>query len=144
MIEPEKRKAIFLLSEEGMGVREISRRLAVSRNTVRSIIATEGTTPVSTRKDKIRIDPELLERLYAECDGYIQRVHEKLMEEEEIAVKYSTLTRMIRKLGIGQKRESRCDRVPDLPGAEMQHDTSPYTVTLGDRLVKVVGKSKLV
>jgi len=138
MIEPEKRKAIFLLSEEGMGVREISRRLHVSRNTVRSIIADKGAAPVSTRKDKLRIDPELLTRLYAECDGFVQRVHEKLVEEEEIAVKYSTLTRMVRELGLGQKRESRCDRVADVPGEEMQHDTSPYTVELQGRRVKVV------
>ena len=33
MIEPDKRKAIFLLHQEGMSVREISRRLGLSRNT---------------------------------------------------------------------------------------------------------------
>ena len=38
MIEPEKRKAIYLLSQEGMGVREIARRLRVSRKAVRRII----------------------------------------------------------------------------------------------------------
>jgi len=42
MIEPEKRKAIFLLHQEGMPVREISRRLGLGRNTVRRIIAREG------------------------------------------------------------------------------------------------------
>ena len=34
MIEPDKRKAIFLLHQEGMSIREIARRLGVSRNTV--------------------------------------------------------------------------------------------------------------
>ena len=43
MIEPEKRKAIFLLSQEGMGAREIARRLGISRNTVREIIRDKGT-----------------------------------------------------------------------------------------------------
>lgn len=38
MIDPEKRKAIFSLHEEGMGAREISLHLKVSRNTVRTVI----------------------------------------------------------------------------------------------------------
>ena len=138
MIEPDKRKAIFALHEEGIGVRQIARQLRVSRNSVRSVITAQGAMPTSTRKDKIRIDPELLERLYGECKGFVQRVHEKLAEEEKIEVKYSTLTRMLRELGIGRKRKARCDRVPDVPGEEMQHDTSPYTVSLGDERVKVV------
>ena len=139
MIEPEKRKAIFLLHEEGMGVRQIARSLKVSRNVVRSIIAGQGATPVKERKDKIPIDPELLKRLYGECDGFVQRVHEKLVEEEKIEVKYSTLTRRIRQLGLGRESKQRCDSVPDVPGAEMQHDTSPYTVSIAGRPTRVVG-----
>lgn len=38
MIGADKRKAIVLLHEEGMSLREISRRLKVSRKTVRDII----------------------------------------------------------------------------------------------------------
>ena len=132
------RKSIFLLHQEGMGVRKIARSLKISRNTVAAIIAEEGATPATVRKDKIRIDPEILERLYGECDGFVQRVHEKLLEEEKIEVKYPTLTRMIRELGLGRKRKERCDSVPDAPGAEMQHDTSPYTVLFGDRPVRVI------
>ena len=80
--------------------------------------------PLSTRKDKIRIDPELLRRLHGECDGWIQRVHEKLVEEEKIQVTYPTLTRMLRECGISKTQKVRCDRVPDEPGAEFQHDTT--------------------
>lgn len=138
MIDSEKRKAIFLLHEEGMSVRQIARQLHVARNTVRAIVAERGETPTTVRKDKIQMDPELLERLYRECDGFVQRVHEKLTEEEKIEVKYSTLTRMLRELGISGQQKARCDRVPDEPGAEMQHDTSPYTVTLGGERAKVV------
>ena len=42
MIATDKRKAIFLLHQEGMAVREIARRLGLSRNTVRAIIRQEG------------------------------------------------------------------------------------------------------
>jgi len=138
MIEPDKRKAIFLLCQEGMRDREIARRLGVSRNTVRAIIRQRGAVPESTRAEKIRIDPELLERLHTECDGFKQRIYEKLTEEEGIEVKYSTLTRILRKLRIGRDPETRCDRVPDTPGEEMQHDTTTYTVKLAEAPTMVV------
>ena len=135
MIEPEKRKAIFLLHQEGMPVREISRRLGLGRNTVRRIIAQEGRAPA--RVFSPPIDPELLRQLYAECNGYVQRVFEKLQEEHGLKIKYSTLTRWLRLLGISLPAATRCDRVPDQPGAEMQHDTSPFTIALGQTLTKL-------
>lgn len=65
-------------------------------------------------------------------------MHEKLVEEEGIQVKYSTLTRLIRQLGIGRPQENRCDRVPDKPGAEMQHDTSPHQIKLAGMLNRLI------
>ncbi len=137
MIEADKRKAIYLLHQEGMSYRQIAHRLGVSRNTVRRIVAQQGVTPVIHRK-KQHIDEELLRRLYRECSGYCQRVHEKLTEEQGIEVTYQTLTRMLRDLGISKSRKQRCDRVPDEPGLEMQHDTSPYQIKLADKRVRVV------
>ena len=124
MIEADKRKAIYLLDQEGMSAREISRRLGISRNTIGVILAQTGEMPVLERK-KQQLDEDLLRRLYDECDGYAQRVHEKLTEEEGVAVSYPTLTRLLRCAGIGQPALPRCDRLPDEPRAEMQHDTSP-------------------
>ncbi len=138
MIAADKRKAIYLMHQEGMSLKELVRRFKLSRNTVRAIIREQGEMPVSNRRDKIRIDTDLLGRLYLECDGWIQRVHEKLVEEEGVQVKYSTLTRLIRKLGIGRPQETRCDRVPDKPGAEWQHDTSVYQIKLADILNRLV------
>ena len=138
MIEADKRQAMFLLHQEGMSRREMARRFGVSRNTVRAVIQNQGQMPVATRRDKITIDADLLGRLYQECDGWIQRVHEKLLEEEGIAVKYSTLTRLLRQLGIGRPQESRCDRVPDQPGGEFQHDTSVYQIKLAGTLHRLI------
>ena len=45
MITTDKRKAIFLLHQEGMAEREIARKLGVSRNTVRTIIRQGGERP---------------------------------------------------------------------------------------------------
>ena len=138
MKDANKRKAIFLLFNEGMGVREISRKLHVSTNTVSTIITQKGEMPEFTRKDKKHIDPELLRSLYVRCEGYAQRMNEMLEEEEGIKVGYSTLTRNIRELGLGESKNQRCDQKPDVPGGEMQHDTSSYTVKFGTTRVKVI------
>ena len=137
MIEADKRKAIYLLDQEGMSAREISRRLGISRNTIGVIHGQNGEMPVLERK-KQQIDEDLLRRLYDECDGYAQRVHEKLTEEEGVHVTYPTLTRMLRSAGISKPALTRCDRMPDKPGAEMQHDTTVYRVMLGDKKVKLI------
>jgi hypothetical protein len=102
------------------------------------IIAQQGEMPLHTRSDKIEIDADLLKRLYQECDGFAQRVHEKLVEEEHLPIQYSTLTRLLRQLGISRSSEARCERVPDEPGAEMQHDTSPYSVRFGEERANVI------
>jgi len=139
MIEPDKRKAIYLLHQEGMGVREIARSLKISPNTVTTIIAQKGEMPQSVRKDKTKIDPDLLARLYGECQGRAQRIYEKLTEEEGVSVAYSTLTQILREQGLGKNPSKRSHREPDKAGEEMQHDTSPYRVRFGTRSVLVQG-----
>jgi hypothetical protein len=138
MIDADKRKAVFLLHKQGMAEREISRRLELGRNTVGRVLALGGAMPVVKRREKVALDPELLRRLYAECGGWRERVHEKLCEEAGVAIPYPTLTRKLRALGIGTVRKERCARVPDEPGVEMQHDTSSYPVLLGDARVRLI------
>ena len=138
MIATDKRKAIFLLHQEGMPASEIARKLGVSRNTVRDIIRQGGVRPPRVRTDKKRLDEELLRRLYHQCQGRVVRVHEKLVEEEGVAVCYPTLTQMLRELGISTPQKVRCERVPDEPGLEMQHDTTVYQVELAGRRTKLV------
>ena len=139
MIEPDKRKAVYFLHQQGMGVREIARGLKIAPNTVIGIIGQKGEMPEAVRKDKLRIDPDLLVRLYNECQGHAQRVYEKLTEEQGVSVAYSTLTQIIREQGLSKTPSNRCGREPDMPGAEMQHDTSAYRVRFGVAPVRVQG-----
>src|SRR6266436_9041842 len=80
MIEADKRKAIFLLHQEGMPLREIARRLHVSRNTVAVVIAQGGQLPKLVRSPKQKIDTQLLQRLYAHflirslCNQLLKRI----------------------------------------------------------------------
>jgi hypothetical protein len=138
MIDADVRNAIYQLHLAGTALRVISRQFKVSRNTVRQIIRQQGALPQTERKDKIQIDPDLLRRLHGECEGWMQRMHEKLVEEEKIQISYPTLTRLLRALNLGQSQSARCDRVPDEPGVEMQHDTTVYWVKLPDQPTRVV------
>ena len=138
MIDSDKRQAIYSLYTEGMGIREISRRMHVSVNTVAAIIKQKGLMPDVVRKDKIPVDEELLHGLYKQCNGWVQRVHEILTEEYDIQIGYSTLTRMIRELELGNRKKQRCDHVPDKPGEEMQHDTTVYKLKIGEAWTRVV------
>jgi transposase len=139
MIAPNKRQAIYCLSNEGLSIREIARRLKVSRNTVRLIIAQKGDVADSSRADRITIDPELLQSLYDRCNGWVERVHEILKKEKGIDIGYSTLTRLFRELGLGPHKKQRCMSIPDQPGEEMQHDTSLYLLKIGDKSTRVIG-----
>ncbi|MCP4755449.1 MAG: helix-turn-helix domain-containing protein [Proteobacteria bacterium] len=138
MIAQDKRTAVFQLHQQGMGKREISRLLKIGRNTVSKIIDAEGRPPQTTRKDTVQLDEERIGKIHLECDGRVQRVHEILTEEEHIEIGYSTLTRKLREMGLGTRRQPRSQRVPDVAGEEMQHDTTVYYLKIGSGKVKVV------
>lgn len=138
MINEEKRKAIKVLYGEGKKKKQIARLLNLSTRTVRKILALDKGIPPKPRCDKKEIDPDLLRRLYVRCNGYVQRIHEVLKEEEGIEIGYSTLTRLIRDLGIDQKASTRCHRVDDVPGEEMQHDTTSFRLMIGDKVMAVI------
>lgn len=138
MIDPDRRKAIYQLHLAGVPQSKISGQFHISLRTVRTIIRQQGALPQTVRKDKIHIDPELLGRLYRQCDGWLERVHEILVEEEGIQVSYPTLTRRVRELGLGRPGKTRCDHVPDEPGVEMQHDTTVYKVKLAGHPTRVI------
>jgi transposase len=138
MIEQEKRNAVYHLHLEGMSIRSIARQLKISRNTVRTIIGQKGMVPETERSDTTTVDIELLNRLWKKCDGRVQRIHELLTEEQGVKIGYSTLTRLLRELDLGKKKKQRSLHVEDVPGKEMQHDTSPYRLKIGSKWVRVV------
>ena len=129
MINQDLRKAIVALHKEGQSKRAIARLLGIDRNTVRDILKNRGEIALNPRSDMIKIDPEILARLYKDCNGWKERMWEKLGDEHGIKIGYSTLTGKIRQSGLGRK--PRAAHVGDTPGSEMQHDTSPYRIKIG-------------
>jgi len=136
MIDVDLRRSIVALQNNGMGIREISRRLGIARNTVKAILVDGGKINFDPRRDSILVDEQTLTKLYNDCNGWKERVWEKLTEEHGVKVGYSTLTRKIRAMGLGEKPRSA--KVPDVAGGEMQHDTSPYRIKIGDAWVNII------
>jgi len=97
MIPDELRQAILTLKTQGRPLREISRALKLSRNTVRRVLR-EREHPKAPRPAP-RVPAALtglLPALYRECKGNAVRIQERLQAEHAIEVPYSTLTRLIR------------------------------------------------
>ena len=69
MIDADRRKAVFLLHQEGVSIRQIARQLHLSRNAVRWIIAQSGQMPPSRRRPTVSLDPELLQRKFQHLLG---------------------------------------------------------------------------
>ena len=136
MIGQDLRNAITAMHTKGMGKRTIARALGIDRNTVRDIIKNSGKINLSPRGDMITVEPELLTKLYADCNGWKERMWEKLRDEHGIQIGYSTLTEKVRLLGLGQK--PRTSHVGDTPGREMQHDTSPYRIKIDETPTGVI------
>jgi transposase len=136
MINADKRQAARTLFGEGRSKKEISRLLNISPKSVRRLLKNNG-TPQPPRQDKIAVNEELLRRTYVACNGFRQRIYEVLTEEHGLTIGYSTLTRILRDSGIGRRHQHRYAHVEEVPGAEMQHDTSPHRVKLGTETVLV-------
>lgn len=137
MIAEHTRETVRTLFESGKRKKEIARFLKLDIKTVRAILAEEQ-GEAKSRKDKILVDYDLLKNLHERCNGYAQRMHEILTEEHKIPIGYSTLTRLLREYGIGRQPEQRKQKYPDIPGDEIQHDTSVYTVKLGKEHRRIV------
>jgi hypothetical protein len=136
MIRENIRETIRTLYESGKSKRKIARFLNIDIKTVRKIIDSGNDYP-KTRRDKIIVPEEMLKELYQRCDGYIQRMYEILTEEDGVKIGYSTLTRLVREY-FPRKGNERCKSFPDIPGEEMQHDTSVYYQKIGGRNIKII------
>ena len=125
MTPTEIRNTVHTLQAQGHSLREISRLLALSRNTVRRILRQPGRTVDQAAP----CDEATLARLKAAFErarGNVVRVQE-LLADDGLDVRYSTLTRWVREAELrGPPR--RAGEYDFAPGQEMQHDTSPHRV----------------
>ena len=136
MIAEELRQAIRLLKAQGQPLREISRLLKVSRNTVRRVLREPERSQTAAEDPHLQTIVEQLPDLYRLCKGNAVRIGEILNEAHGIEVAYSTLTRLIREHTDLRTPKKRSGTYTFGPGEEMQHDTSPHPLILGGKPVK--------
>ncbi len=133
MISEETRQTITALYEQGLKIREISRILNVSRNTVRKVIQGKHaghTGPTTAFENEL----PMIKKAYLECEGNMVRVQE-VLADRGISMGYSTLTRIAREHGLRQSHKERAGAYTFGPGLEMQHDTSPHKVMLAGKRI---------
>jgi len=127
MTPTEIRNMVRVLQAQGHSLREISRILALSRNTVRRILH----QPDRSLAETAACDEATLARLKAAFErarGNVVRVQE-VLADDGLDVRYSTLTRWVREAGL-RTPPRRAGEYHFAPGQEMQHDTSPHRVVL--------------
>jgi transposase len=128
----EIRNSVRTLQAQGHRLREISRLLRLSRNTVRRILR-EPAVPARVPA----VDEAMQRRLgevYARAKGNAVRMGQILADEHDLQLPYSTLTRWVREaeLRAPPKRSGEYDFAP---GEEMQHDTSPHRLEVAGKTV---------
>jgi len=128
MTDSETKTAILRLRQEGHGAKTIARALGISRNTVKRLLR-EPSDTAPARPFSLEPHAEQIRELFARCRGNRVRVHEELCAAG-VSVPYPTLTRFLRRLGIGLTPKERAGQYHFDPGEEMQHDTSPHTVEI--------------
>jgi transposase len=129
----EIRNSVSVLKAQGHSLREISRLLKLSRNTVRRILrGRDRESPASSPCDAQTLSR--LEDAFSRARGNVVRVQQLLADENDLHLSYSTLTRWIREAGL-RTPPRRSGEYQLAPGAEAQHDTSPHRVVIAGKMV---------
>jgi transposase len=129
MILSEISHSVRVLKAQGYSLREISRLLKLSRNTVRRILRGQERAAAASSP----CDAQTLSRLEdAFRRANVVRVQQLLADENELEVSYSTLTRWIRAAGL-RSSPRRSGEYRHAPGAEAQHETSPHRVVIAGK-----------
>ena len=97
MMNQDSTQAILSLKDKDIPIREISRILQVSRNTVRRVLRGKGQER-SRRASRYEELAPLIQETLKRCKGNAVRVREILRDTYGHELPYSTLTRMVRDL----------------------------------------------
>jgi transposase len=133
MIRIADKETILALHKAHVGIRQISRLLNISRNTVRRVIKGEHSSKVH-RSSRYEDMLPLVQKHFHFCKGNAVRIQEFLKETYGVDIPYSSLTRLVRDLELREgKKKGRVGQYRFGPGKEAQHDTSPHQLILGGK-----------
>lgn len=131
------RTTILVLREQGHSIRAIARAVRASRDTVHRVLAAGAPTiPENQRPEKAEAHREEILELLPSCKGNLIRVHE-ILRERGAELSYQAVTGFCRRHGIGHEPPLPAGEYHFEPGEEMQHDTSPHRVRIGERMLLI-------
>ncbi len=143
MLDEDLRNAILRLHEKGLSIRAIAKACRTARGSVRAVLRSGSReVPEPERPEKAEPWREEILALYKECKGNLVRVHEKLVAKG-VDCSYQALTGFCRRNGIGFRPKAPTGRYTFQEGEEMQHDTSPHRVRIGEK-VRLIQCASLV
>ena len=135
MISVSDKETILALHKAGNGIRQISRLLSLSRNTVRRVIKGKHRSQIHRQTRYENLLP-LVRQHFHFCKGNVVRIQEFLNEKYGYDIPYSSLTRLVRELELREnKKKQRVGEYRFAPGKESQHDTSPHRLILGGKKI---------
>jgi len=124
------------LFQRGVQIRQISQTLKLSRNTIRRVLRGKWQERSQRSSSYEELFP-IIREVFPNTKGNVVRVQEILESEYGKSIPYTTLTRIVRSLDLREdEKKPRSGTYEFGPGQEMQHDTSPHPVVLGDQKVK--------
>ena len=133
MLKEERRTTILELKALGESVRAIAKVVKASRRTVEKVLKSgQREVPDLVRPEKAASWYEAVLEQHKRCKGNLVRVHEELVTMGA-KLSYPALTAFCRRHQIGVETKAPTGRYQFEPGQEMQHDTSPHRVLIGDR-----------
>ena len=135
MIKPNQEQVIKEMASNGIKKRLIARQLKISRNTVDKVLKTADVRGAINKESAYDQHIERVRELFAICRGNGVRVQEELLARYGIAIPYQSLTWLLRKYQVRIPVSKRAGHYHFEPGEEMQHDTSPHRVKVGDGLL---------
>ncbi len=123
MLSQAQRSAILEMNAQRISIREISRVLRLSRQTIRQVLRSNSMlVPEIQRTEKAEPYRQQILDLLANCKGNLVRVHEELTASGAV-LSYQALTAFCRRQEIGQMPIVAAGRYHFDPGVELQHDT---------------------
>ncbi len=144
MLNRDMRIAILTLAKNKVKIRQIARELGIGRKTVKRVLLSgEQDVPRQVRLEQLTPHLQMVRDLFESCEGNRVRVHEEL-HARKINIAYTTLTDFCRRNDIGVKPKVRTGHYHFDPGQEMQHDTSPHKIVIGDQSQRTLQCASLV
>jgi transposase len=135
MLKPIKEQLIRELYKNGVSKRAIARQLGIARDTVKKVLAVDNIRMPAGRDSRYEHHIDQIRELFTLCTGNVVRVQEELASRYNIDIPYQTLTWLVRKYEMRAPVKQRAGRYHRVPGGEMQHDTSPHKIKIGNRVV---------